>query len=274
MIRSFVTPEGKSIKENVARAKGYLKGGRFRKAMDAALQALNTRMKARLFGQERLEADFQLAEFCDEFSAHPKVIEFLTTIKFRAKPFLRYDKEQVDFVRGRLQIVRRRWEEKIDEEREKALRHRREEKRNWLRAAETSLAAGELPKGKVYLRRVAEKYGDDPGVLTDVGKRMLGASLFGEAAEILSAAMEKEPANSENYRLLVDAYMGLGEYLQAEAVYLAAIKQFGAHPKTYVNMCELYKVWGKRDKIFEYAQRALSIDPTDAQAKALLGKYE
>ncbi len=273
MIRSFVTPEGKAIKENVARAKGYLRGGRFRKAMDAALAALAIRLKAKLFGQERLEADFQLAEFCDEFSAHPRVLEFLASIKFKTRPFLRYDRNQAEAIQGRLEILRRRWEEKLEEERQASLRRAKEEKRIWLNAAAACLASGELPKGKVYLRRVAEKYGNEPGTLVEVGKRMLGAGLFSEAAEILTGAMKADPADAELYRLLVDAYMGLGEYPQAEAVYLAAIKQFGAHPRTYLNMCELYKVWRKREKIFEYAQRALSIDPDLAEAKDLLAKY-
>lgn len=271
MIRSFVSPEGKSIKENVARAKGHMRGNRFRKAMDAALCALDVRARAKLYGQERLEADFQLAEFCDEFSDHPKIIAFLREIKYRARPFLRYEKERVDFVRGRLGIMRRRWDEKLEEKERARAERRLAEKEGWLEKADSCFKAGELPKGKVYLRRVAEKYGQEPGVMTDVGRRMLEAELFYEAAELLGQTIELFPAEATAYKFRVEAFMGLGEYPKAEEVYLAAIKKFGAHPRTYLNMCELYKVWRKRDKIFEYAQRALALDPTSPEAKKLLG---
>lgn len=56
--------------------------------------------------------------------------------------------------------------------------------------------------------------------------------------------------------------------------YTRALKQFGTHPRTLVNMARMYLAWRKRDEAWTHIQRALQLAPGDAEAKALLAEIE
>ena len=65
---------------------------------------------------------------------------------------------------------------------------------------------------------------------------------------------------------LVGEFHAREAFQKAEALYLDAVRAFGAHPMTYLNIAKFYYKWHKRDDAFEYAERALAMDPNLAEA--------
>lgn len=269
---SFDSPAQKA-KRNLARANGYLRRKEFSKAVDAARTAFTLKPKCRnLFGQQKHELEFMFIEFCDNFNANPGVIAFLESIKIRMKPFLVYKAGQEQNVLTKLDIVAERWDSKKREKAEQRAQKALETKRTLIANGQRCLDKGEFPRGRSYLRRAAEEFGHEEGLLTDIAKRLMEKDLLPEAAEMLEEAREKFPRDHTTYSLSVKAYLELGEMAKAEKVYKAAIRTFGGHPQTYLNMSKFYAKWRKRDKAWEFAKLALEADPALQEAREIMRK--
>lgn len=117
---------------------------------------------------------------------------------------------------------------------------------------------------------MVDEFGHEPGVLADIAARLLDKDLLPEAADILAQARAADPRDPAIYTMAIQAYQGLGEMAKAEAVYLAAIRQFGGHPQTYLNLARHYMTWRKRDKAYEFARKALDADPALAEAREIM----
>ncbi|NJB69390.1 tetratricopeptide (TPR) repeat protein [Desulfobaculum xiamenense] len=261
------------VKRNIARASNHLNKNDFLKAVDAARTAFAlVPACTTVVGQQKIELRFMLEEFCDKFSNTPGILLILSRMKMRARPYLKFVNGNHEMIASRLEIFGTRLE---DMEREKVERHelqRDARRKELLDKGQQCLDSGETPRGKAYLRRVAEEFGDEPGVVTDVGKRMLAAELFPEAAEILEESRSRFPGDSEAYQHCVHAYLGMGEFAKAEAVYKDALRQFGNHPITLLNLSKLYLAWRKRDEAYDYARRALEADPSLDEARAIMDR--
>jgi pentatricopeptide repeat protein len=146
---------------------------------------------------------------------------------------------------------------------------RKQRKAELLEAGQRLLAEGEGVKAKVELRRLADEFGKEPGILAQVGTLLAQAKMPADATEFLELAIEAFPKDGATYGTLVDCYMGVKEYEKAEVVYVKALRQFGSHPRTLVNLAKVYKLMNKRQKAAEAAQKALSLDPGNAEAKAI-----
>lgn len=266
----FDTPAHK-VKRNFARAGGYLRRNEFTKAAQAACSAFRLKGKCGpLFGQQKHELEFMCVEFCDAFSAHPGVIAFLDSIKIRTRPFVTYKPGTEAQIITKLDIVCERMVAKEREQREQQHNKLLTRKIDWLRKGQQCLDNGELPRGRSYLKRVADEFEYEPGLLADLAERLAAKELFTEAAEMLARAMELHPKDHKAYALAVRCAMELQEWRRAEEVYMEAIKQFGGHPRTYLNLSKLYVQWRKRDKAFEYAKRALDADPALEEAREIM----
>lgn len=255
------------IRENVARTKAYTHRREFVKAIDALAKALADRQRVRLMGKDRYEVDFLLEEGCAVLSNHPEIVQFLAERSIRVRPYVSYKPGQEANVVARLDILRSQLIKRDHEAQAKEEEKRAGRLAELLRRGQDLLDQKQFPKGKAFLRKAAEEYADEPGVMADVGRRMLHAGLFMEAADMLQEAIARFPATDAAYRDLVAAYRELQEFEKAEAVYLAAIKAFGAHPKTFLNMGRLYEEWRKTDKAYEYYKQAYELDNSLTEAK-------
>lgn len=262
----------KSIKQSIGRAKGYLQRGHFIKALDAASVAFQLKMTTQLIGMPRMEVELALDEFCIELSNHPLIISFLAERGIKHKPFVHYKPEQEQLIFERLSALRSAMERKETETQSAHDERREKEKNTWLKLGAKCFEKKEFPRGRAYLRRVAETYGDDPGVLTKVGELMVEADILEEAVEFLKQSIEQFPRDDNAYRLLAQAYRGMKDFPKAEALYQLALKNFGSHPITLLNMGKLYAAWRKKDKAFEYAKQAFEADPSMQEAKDLMDK--
>jgi len=265
----FDTP-AKSVKEHISRGKSALSKANPVKAMECGQKALKVLVSGKIFGRERFDVDVLMNEFVTEFNKHPDIRAHFTARNIHVTPYCKYErgKEQslMDFFAETIAAFRH---EAQSAEQEQAEKHE-ETKQKWLSHAQKLLDQGDRAKAKVYLRRVADEYGDEPGVLTDVGARMLGAGLFFEAGEVLEEAFQKNQKDSKALAYAVKAYKNAREYPKMEQLYKVALKVFGSHPKTLLNMARMYLDWHKWDDAYNYAKQAFDGDNSLTEAKRIM----
>ncbi|EHJ48998.1 hypothetical protein DFW101_2998 [Solidesulfovibrio carbinoliphilus subsp. oakridgensis] len=266
--------DARSIRENISRARGYLRRDDLYRCIEAASDAMVLKGNNPALGLGRSEVDLLFAEMCDDFSRHPRVVAFLEGLGVSGTPFLRYKPGDETLLLKKLAALRIKMEEAEEREKERAARRRKVQKEEWLHLGREHLDQKSYPKGKVYLRRVVETFGEEPDVTREVGRLFADAGLLIEAAEMFSLAIERFPTDQQAWRLAIDTYDALGEFKKAESLYLDAVKAFGGHPMTFLNIARFYLKWHRKDDAYDYAQRALDLDPDLAEAREIREKVE
>jgi tetratricopeptide (TPR) repeat protein len=265
----FDTP-AKQAKEHIARAKGALSKADPIKAMQSGYEAVKLLKSGKIYGRERFEVDVLMNEFVVEYNRHPDIRAHFTARNIHATPYCKYErgkeKALMDFFDQTIKAFRHEEEQSDQEQAEK----HEQTKFKWLEHAQKLLDSGDTAKAKVYLRRVADNYGGEPGVLTDVGARMLGAGLYFEAGEALEEAFDMNQKDSKALAYAVKAYKNAREYTKMEQLYKKALKVFGAHPKTLLNMAKMYLDWHKWDEAYNHAKQAYDGDNSLEEAKQIM----
>lgn len=262
----------KSIQEHVARAKAYLRRGDFVKSMESAEFAFSQRKGARLIGKDKIETQYALEEYCLEFNAHQKILEFLDSIKVKVRPFLVYGEGKEDQVKQRLEILRQRLILLEEENQRRTDAEAEKRKNNLLGLGRDSLESKKFPMGRSYLRKVVEEFAEDQDVLVQAGRLFLKYDFPVDALDVLEEAIQRFPNNSEAYSLAARALRLERRFEDAEALYQAALKQFGTHPMTLLNMSKMYLEWRKKDQAFETAKQAFEADPKLEEAREIMEK--
>jgi tetratricopeptide (TPR) repeat protein len=261
-----------SVSQNIARAKSQVKRDEPLRALDALITALELFEPEKIIGKARYEVEVNILECVTDLGRVPKVRDFLTRVTRSDKVGIAYAPGGEKKLLSALTVLRKGLQEADAEKIRQAGEKIEHRKTMLLEKAKASLAGGETPRGKAVLRQLGDEFGHEPGVLALIGSMLLEAKLQYEAVEFLEQALELFPKESKVYADLVNSYTELKEYEKAEAVYLKAIKQFGQHPKTLLNLARLYLLWNKKDQAFEAAGRAAKLDPGNQEARELMEK--
>ena len=268
----FIPPQ--SVTQNIARAKSLLKRDDPIRALDALMVGLEAYDPAKLMGKARFETEVLIQECLVELDRQPKVRALLASLTRTGKGSIAYTPGQEGKLKALLPILRKGLQETENARERDAAEALEERKNNLLDRGLSCLAAGDAPKGKAALRQLADEFGEEPGIYERVGTALLEAKLYFDAADFLEQAIEAFPKDSRAYASATACYTILREFEKAEAIYLKAIRAFGKHPKTMTNLARLYVAWNKKDKAYEAARSALSADPDNEEARALVAQYE
>ncbi|BBD07263.1 hypothetical protein [Desulfovibrio ferrophilus] len=261
------------VKRNIARAKGSIRKKEYLKAIKEAKLAFEARPDCNgLYGQQRVEIDFMLEDFCNTFSANKGILELLDRFRIRHKPFIAYNRGAVTEIVTKLDILSTRLADHLAEGEKRLQAQHERDKKYWITKGRHCLQRGELPLGRSHLRRAAEEFGNEQGVLTEIAEMLLEKDLLSDAAELLAQARELFPSDQRAYTLGVRAHMTQAEWDKAEEIYLQALKVFGNHAITLLNLARLYMKWNKRDKAWEYARMALEKNPNLEEAQEIMNK--
>jgi tetratricopeptide (TPR) repeat protein len=270
----MITTPQKAVKEHLARAKSYLTRDAVLKSVSTIVVGLEHMIRNRIMGKDRYEVEVHIGEYLREFNRHPLVKEYFMKKNIHATPYVKFvkgkEKELLTQFEG-LERDMRSSEKKAEESKGQKKEGRKQE---LLDKGQDLLDKGEHARGKGFLRRAAEGYGDEPGVIVDVGMRMFKAGLTFEASQVLEKSIEKHPTDPKGYAALVQTYAKLAEYAKCENVYLMAIKQFGGHPKTHLNLAKVYVKLKNYDKAYDYAKKALEQQPDLEEAGKIVKKME
>ncbi|MDL2209573.1 hypothetical protein LJC26_02070 [Desulfovibrio sp. OttesenSCG-928-O18] len=263
-----------SVTQNIARSKSLVKRDEPIRALDALLAALDLFEPEKIVGKARSVVEINIYESVTELNSHTRIKRLIQEVAHSDKAAIAYKPGEEGKLAVVLKILRKALAEADAakaEAAENSAVHRKEE---LLEKGKACLASGEAPRGKASLRRLSEEYGTEPGVLEEIGRILVAANYKDDAIEFLEQAIELFPRASGAYGVLADCYMTLREFEKGEALYTNAIKEFGAHPKTLVNLGKLYIAWNKRDKAFEVLNKAVRQDPTNEEAKELFAKVD
>ena len=259
-----------SVSQNVARAKSLIQRQELVRALECLLAALDNFDPRSLIGKARFEVEVNIRQCIAALNLNPKLCDLLSELTHGSKSSIPYTPGEEAALRTVLSVLRKALENKANAEKQGAKDALKQRKAELLANAQGLLAVGEGVKAKVELRKLATEFGKEPGILAQIGTMLAQADMPADAAEFLELALEAFPKDGPVYATLVDCYTGMREYEKIEAVYLKALKQFGAHPRTLVNLAKIYKLLNKRQKAAETAQRALTMEPGNAEAKAIV----
>jgi len=131
-----------------------------------------------------------------------------------------------------------------------------------------------VAKGRAFLKRIVEEFGDEDGIRLQMGQIFAAAGLFAEAAAMYEEAMTLQPREAAAYTGAVAAWMELREYEKAEAVYKAVLRTFGGHASTFGKMAKMYLAWHKKHDAEESALRALQTDPEQPDALEVMAALD
>ena len=270
-MNAFIVPQ--SVGQNLARAKSLLRRDDPMRALDALITGLELYEPTKLMGKVRFEVEVLIQECIGELNRQPMVRKLLESLTKSTKVGIAYAPGQEEKLRALLGIVRKALQE-TEAAGTRQVEEERQARKDGLRDKGLAyLQAGDAARGKGALRVLGDEFGEESGVLAEIGLWLLEYKLHFEAVEFLEQSMEAFPKESKAYAPAADAYLFLREYEKAEAVYQKAVREFGKHPKTMMNLANLYVLWGKKDKAFETARDVVAKDPQNSEAQAMVDKY-
>lgn len=256
----------KELRENVARANGYLRRNEVERAMLAMSTALRQYAGVKLMRAARAEMDIQISDFLNSLIRHQQLQPLLDpgqTGKPRKLPYqLGKEIALATVLEGLAKILHDEAESSIRRDVEARL----ERKKTLIETGLKFLQEGQTAKGRAFLKRVAAEFRDEKGIHIQVGQLFAAAGQHTEAAEMFEESIEKQPRETAAYVGAVTSWMTLREYEKAENIYKLILRTFGGHPSTYGKMAQMYLAWHKRELAEDYAQRALQGNPQQADA--------
>ncbi|SDF56916.1 tetratricopeptide repeat protein [Desulfovibrio legallii] len=266
----MLTTAPKEIRENVARATGYLRRDEVERALLTMAEALKRYAGVRLLRSARAELDIQIDEFLVALVHHrgmQPLLDPAQTGKPRAIPFQAGKEAALATVlEGLAKILQK--ESAQAEQQENAARQER--KKQLIAAGLRFLQEGQTAKGRAFLKRVAEEFSDEKDIRLQLGQIFAAAGQDTEAAAMYEEAMEAQPREAAAYTGAVAAWLRLHEYEKAENVYKAVLRTFGGHPATFGKMARMYLEWHKKQAAEDAALRALQADPQQPDALEVL----
>lgn len=260
----------KELRENIARANGYLRRNEVPRALTAMGSALRQFAGVQLMRGPRAELDIQISEFLNALMHHQAMQPLLDPQGLGKPKPIRYQQGKeaalATVLEGLAKIITSSAEEEIRRQTEE----RAERKKMLIETGTRLLKEGQLAKGRAFLKRVAEEFSEDEGIRVQLGKIFVAHGRLVEAAEMYEESMEVQPREVAAYTGAVAAWLELREYERAEKVFQAILRTFGGHPNTYGKMAKMYWDWRKRDKAEELAIRALQGNSSQPEAREVM----
>lgn len=264
----------KELRENIARANGYLRRNEVPRALNAMSSALRQFASVQLMRGPRAELDIQISEFLNSLVHHQAMQPLLDPQRLGKPKPIRYQpgKEAAlaTVLEGLARIITSEAEEGI----RRAAEERLKRKKMLIETGTKLLSEGQLAKGRAFLKRVAEEFSQDEGIRVQLGKIFVAAGQLVEAAEMYEESMEFQPREVAAYTGAVAAWLELREYEKAEKVFQAILRTFGGHPNTFGKMAKMYWDWRKRDKAEELAIRALQGNASQPEALEVMERLK
>ncbi len=256
----------KELRENIARANGYIRRNEVPRALKAMSAALRQFASVHLMRGPRAELDIQISDFLNSLMHHQAMQPLLDPHGLgKPKPIpyqLGKEAALATVLDGLARIITSEAENEIRRQTEERL----ERKKMLIETGTRLLGEGQLAKGRAFLKRVAEEFSDDEGIRVQLGKIFVAAGQLVEAAEMYEESIEHQPREVGAYTGAIAAWLELREYEKAEKVFQAVLRTFGGHPNTYGKMAKMYWDWRKRDKAEELAIRALQGNASQPEA--------
>ena len=260
----------KELRENIARANGYLRRNEVARALNTMGSALRQFAGVQLMRGPRAELDIQISEFLTALMHHQAMQPLLDPHNTGKPKPIRYQQGKEGALATVLEGLAKIMVNEAESEIRRATEERVERKKMLIETGTKLLSEGQLAKGRAFLKRVAEEFSEDPGIRVQLARIFLAAGQQMEAAEMFEESIEHEPREAQAYSGAVTTWLEMREYERAEKVFQAILRTFGGHPNTFGKMAKMYWDWHKRDKAEELAIRALQGNKSQPEAMEVM----
>lgn len=256
---------GKTIKEDLARAKtAYLKNEDLRMLATLA-SALKSFVSVTLPGTERMEVESQLREAFSNMSKSPRVLKYVP----KGIP---YAKGQEAKLFQYVAAVYKKVKEDLDRESLEQMRERKLKIDQLIIKGQKLLEEGNLLEAQRNFREAVSLRVDEDGLFPMLALKLMDKGHHKASLEYLRGAIETSPGNARAYDLLVTAAAKLGETDSAFKVLSDSKKKTGETPLWLAATAQLTARSGKWDEAVAVARKALEAQPDIVLAQKVLSQ--
>ncbi len=252
------------IKESLGRGKAYMTKGETIKGVFYICEAIKMFLKSKLYGTEKTEIEYLIAEAVQLIKSLPDIQPFLPKgFGYTKGKIKKLYVELVDIVKALVEYAK---EGKKEEEGDLKELH----KRRLLDKLQKLLTKRSVNTALKMVEKYFEEFGKDDQTILEIADEFYSSKNYKEAINLAQKILEKDNKNQKAYKIILNSYMNLKEYKKVEDYYLKALEEFGEHANIFFNLFRLYQGWGKKDKALEAIKKAVELDPeNDVYIKAL-----
>ncbi len=260
-------PTGKTIREDLARAKAAFAKNDDLRTVQLVVAALRGFLHVKLAGPERTTVEGLLRECCANLGKLPRVKKY-------APGGIPYAKGQEQKLGSSLIALARKIEEDINRESLDAMRERKLRIDHAVIKGTRLLAEGNLLEAQRNFRAAVEEYVDEKGLFPLIASRLIDAGHFKPSLEYIKRAVEESPDNARAYDFLLTAADKAAEWGQAERILLDAQHRLGPQPLLSQCLAVVEARLGNWSEAMAAARRALEADPRLDEARRVLAAAE
>lgn len=250
----------KVVREHIARSKFYLQRKDILRSLRALAQGLDLLVGSQIFGRERIEISILMEEAV-------RLLGEQESIKRAVPGGLSYKKGQERELSTSLKRMADILESLLGKAEVEARRRRMAELDELVLAGQAELDKKEPLEARKFFRRAMESFGDEPGLLVDLGNRLMLAGLPAEACEYFQKSIDMTPTDQRAYDFLAQCLDAMGEGGKAEEILKAAVKRFKPTEQMLVRLAKGAIERRNWDEGLLYAETALKANPTSRDAK-------
>ncbi len=249
----------KTVREYIARAKFHTQKQDLLKSMKALAHALDLLAASQIFGRERIEIGILLDEAVRLLMEQDMMKRFLPN-------GLGYTKGKERELSHTLKRLAAALEEALAKRRIEERRKGLMELDELMLSAQAELDKKEPLEARRLFRKAMEQYGEEHGLLVDIGTRLMLAGLPAEACEYFQKSIEVAPGDVRAFMLLSQCLEGLGEVEKAEELLKTILRRFGPDEAILMRLGKAALARRKWDEALVCVQATLKVNPQNQEA--------
>lgn len=252
----------KEIREDIARARAASQKGDLLRCLGCLRDAVEGLVDNKVFGREKFEIEALFAEALRDLNGLPTMQRVVP----RGVHHVR-GKERA--LHSKLSHLYDKLKEAIDRARMEKLRKRMLDLDGTLLAAQVHLKKKEELEARKMFRRAADVFAGQPGLLSDIGTRMLMGGLVQEAVEYLRKGLEENNRDERAHSSLIMCYEVLGQMDKVEESIKNAIRMLGPREDLYIRLGKVSLGRRNWSTALTVAEAVLKKNPLNMEARKL-----
>lgn len=250
----------RTIKEHLARARGYFHNHDVLRAILSMAAGLKQLVESQVFGVARMEIGSLVVEMTQNLNRTDEVKRHLPEGLEYAK-----GKEKRLLV-GLIKVIKGIKEDAAHETPEQ-IRERKLKLDRALIRGQKLLDSGKPGEAEAAFQEALTFYVNEHKVFGYIAVKLLKVDLARQAIKYLRQALEKDGDDPQPYLKTAEAHLKLQEPDKAEAILNTAMERFADDPEVYSLIAQTLEAKGQFKEALAAAEKALSIEPALPSAK-------